>query len=87
MTQTNSPSGRTEDDLVKQVAELRENAHKSGKEGAGMHRNAGDSGRVGALYMEAAKELDALLALAVFDTTDKPQGANNEVKGGKADDN
>jgi hypothetical protein len=55
------------DDLVKRVAELRENAHKAGKEGAGMHRNAGDSGRVGALYMEAAKELDALLALAAFE--------------------
>ena len=34
------------------IAALRENARNAGKEGAGMHRNAGDAGRVAALWIE-----------------------------------
>lgn len=49
------------DDLVRLVAERRDNAHRAGKEGAGMHRNAGDAGRVAALYAEAKRELEALI--------------------------
>jgi hypothetical protein len=50
------------DDLVRLVAERRDNAHRAGKEGTGMHRNAGDCGRVAALYAEAKRDLAALIA-------------------------
>jgi hypothetical protein len=50
------------DELAALVKERRENAHRAGREGGGNHRNAGDSGRVGALYAEAKRELEALIA-------------------------
>jgi hypothetical protein len=43
--------------LREQVEALRKNAHNAGKEGQGTHRNAGDSGRVAALWMEDKRDL------------------------------
>jgi multidrug efflux pump subunit AcrA (membrane-fusion protein) len=43
---------------------LQANARNAGKEGKGTHRNAGDSGRVAALYMESRRELASLRALS-----------------------
>lgn len=48
--------------LRAQAAELRDNAHKAGKEGAGTHRNSGDSGRVGELWAEVMREIETLIA-------------------------
>ena len=45
-----------------QCMALRENAHRAGKEGKGTHRNAGDSGRVAALWGECCRELEILKA-------------------------
>jgi len=53
----------TEDRLkyLKVEADIpRENAHKAGKEGYGTHRNAGDSGRVAALWVEKIREIKKL---------------------------
>ena len=51
-------------DKVKAECEsLHENARRAGKEGKGTHRNAGDSGRVAALWMERKRDLSELEAL------------------------
>ena len=42
----------TDDEVLAKVRETYQNAKYAGKEGAGTHRNAGDSGRVAALWME-----------------------------------
>lgn len=47
---------------------LRSNAHRAGKEGRGTHRNAGDSGRVAALWIECRRELATLDALIAQET-------------------
>jgi len=52
----------SKEELEVRVAQLYENAKSCGKEGAGMHRNHGDSGRVAALWAEAKKELEELIA-------------------------
>ena len=64
------------DDLVRLVAERRDNAHKVGREGAGLHRNAGDAGRVAALYAEAKRELDALIAQEDAASTTDPEATS-----------
>lgn len=48
--------------LKEREIEARENARRAGKQGAGTHRNAGDSGRVAALWLETRAELHALIA-------------------------
>jgi len=44
------------------VKKLHESARNAGKEGWGTHRNHGDAGRVADLWMEAKRELDAMIA-------------------------
>lgn len=51
------------EELEMRVAELRDNAHRSGKQGPGTHRSINTSGRVGALYMQAVRKLEAFDAL------------------------
>jgi len=43
-----------------QVLVRYENAKSAHKEGAGTHRNVGDSGRIGALWMEKVDEVASL---------------------------
>ena len=45
------------EEMEKRVEETRENARRAGKQGAGTHRNAGDSGRVAELWLEASADL------------------------------
>lgn len=46
--------------IAAECAQRRENAKRAGKEGKGTHRNAGDAGRVSALWMESKRDLERL---------------------------
>jgi hypothetical protein len=51
------------DKVANQCARRYQNARSCGKEGKGTHRNAGDAGRVAALWIESRAELQRVEAL------------------------